>query len=433
MSQPKVVIIGGGIAGLCAGVYLRRCGFETEILEMHAIAGGLATAWGRQGYTFENCIHWLVGFQGRGIPERGWKEVFDIGRLRFFEDTRLPGLGAWRRLHHDLPRSRPAGERASSQGPRGRHRHQGTRRADPALRPVSAFRGGFDRAERRGLARNDPSFPGPGQVRQADHGRIREAVQESSPARLLFGRDRRPVVPGPGLLARLDGRRQRRLSDRRLAGDDRADRGELPRPRRPDPLPGPRRARPRRVRRAAGVVLAGGETVAADIVVSAADGHATIFDLLGGSMSARGSEKSTRPSSPFRPMSRCRSASTPISPASRDSWPFSWTGRSASTRRPRRIPSPSACSIYDPTFAPPGKTAVVTFLGTYNHAYWEELRRADRAGYGGREAADRRRGPGGLRGSASPRPRVRSRSSMWPRRRRSSAIPATGGAAWRAG
>lgn len=44
MSQPKVVIIGGGIAGLCAGVYLRRCGFETEILEMHSIAGGLAAA-----------------------------------------------------------------------------------------------------------------------------------------------------------------------------------------------------------------------------------------------------------------------------------------------------------------------------------------------------------------------------------------------------
>ncbi|MBP1769111.1 MAG: dependent oxidoreductase, partial [Candidatus Aminicenantes bacterium] len=66
MSQPKIVIIGGGIAGLCAGVYLRRCGFETEILEMHAVAGGLATSWGRQGYTFENCIHWLVGSKEGG-------------------------------------------------------------------------------------------------------------------------------------------------------------------------------------------------------------------------------------------------------------------------------------------------------------------------------------------------------------------------------
>jgi phytoene dehydrogenase-like protein len=29
---------------------------------------------------------------------------------------------------------------------------------------------------------------------------------------------------------------------------------------------------------------------------------------------------------------------------------------------------------FDPTFAPPGKTAVVTFLATYDYAYWQNLR-----------------------------------------------------------
>ncbi|WP_394085909.1 NAD(P)-binding protein [Roseixanthobacter finlandensis] len=28
-----IVIIGGGIAGLCAAVYARKCGYEVELLE----------------------------------------------------------------------------------------------------------------------------------------------------------------------------------------------------------------------------------------------------------------------------------------------------------------------------------------------------------------------------------------------------------------
>ena len=33
----KVIIIGGGIAGLSAGVYARRSGFDVTILEQHTI------------------------------------------------------------------------------------------------------------------------------------------------------------------------------------------------------------------------------------------------------------------------------------------------------------------------------------------------------------------------------------------------------------
>jgi phytoene dehydrogenase-like protein len=57
----KLVIIGGGIAGLSAGIYARLNGFETEILEMHSIAGGQCTAWERKGYRFDYCLRWLVG------------------------------------------------------------------------------------------------------------------------------------------------------------------------------------------------------------------------------------------------------------------------------------------------------------------------------------------------------------------------------------
>jgi len=86
MANKKIIIIGGGIAGLCTGVYLRKCGFETEILEMHTISGGLATAWKKGGFTFENCIHWLVGSKDGGPMNAAWKEVFDISQLEFYED-----------------------------------------------------------------------------------------------------------------------------------------------------------------------------------------------------------------------------------------------------------------------------------------------------------------------------------------------------------
>ncbi len=85
--ERRMIIIGGGIAGLCAGIYARKNGFATEIFEMHKIAGGLATAWTRNGYTFENCVHWLVGSKKGGELNDWWREVFDIDRLSFYESN----------------------------------------------------------------------------------------------------------------------------------------------------------------------------------------------------------------------------------------------------------------------------------------------------------------------------------------------------------
>jgi phytoene dehydrogenase-like protein len=46
----KIIIVGGGIAGLSAGVYGQKYGYDTEIYEMHTIPGGQCTAWERKGY-----------------------------------------------------------------------------------------------------------------------------------------------------------------------------------------------------------------------------------------------------------------------------------------------------------------------------------------------------------------------------------------------
>lgn len=57
----KIIIIGGGIAGLSAGCYSVMNGFSTRIFEMHSLPGGVCTGWKRKGFWFDGCIHWLIG------------------------------------------------------------------------------------------------------------------------------------------------------------------------------------------------------------------------------------------------------------------------------------------------------------------------------------------------------------------------------------
>lgn len=74
MAQKKIVIVGGGVAGLSAGIYAAMNGFDTEIIEMHSIAGGQCTAWDRKKYRFDYCLHWLVG-TSHGAFHEIWKET----------------------------------------------------------------------------------------------------------------------------------------------------------------------------------------------------------------------------------------------------------------------------------------------------------------------------------------------------------------------
>lgn len=74
----KVIIVGGGIAGLSAGIYAVQSGFEVTILEMHTIPGGNSTSWKRSGYFFEGGMHWLTG-SGKDQPL--YKEWCNLGAL----------------------------------------------------------------------------------------------------------------------------------------------------------------------------------------------------------------------------------------------------------------------------------------------------------------------------------------------------------------
>lgn len=78
----KIIIIGGGIAGLSTGVYARLNGYDAVIFEKHSKPGGLCTSWLRKGFIFDYCIHNLVG-----TGNVSFREVWDD--LGAFEGTEI--------------------------------------------------------------------------------------------------------------------------------------------------------------------------------------------------------------------------------------------------------------------------------------------------------------------------------------------------------
>jgi phytoene dehydrogenase-like protein len=132
---------------------------------------------------------------------------------------------------------------------------------------------------------------------------------------------------------------------------------------------------------AVGVELADGKTIMADWVISAADGHSTVFDLLGGKYVDQAIKKNYDERGLFpsylqvsfgvaldlsgQPPMASRLLNTPlmVDPGTElDHLGFRFFN-------------------FDPTFAPPGKTAVTCFLPTRNFAYWDNLRRDDHSAY----------------------------------------------------
>lgn len=73
--EPSVIIIGAGVAGMAAGIYLQMNGFTTRIYEKHILPGGCCTAWSRKSYIFDYCIDWLIGSAPGNDAHKVWKEL----------------------------------------------------------------------------------------------------------------------------------------------------------------------------------------------------------------------------------------------------------------------------------------------------------------------------------------------------------------------
>lgn len=85
MSRPEVVVIGAGVAGLCAGIYLQASGYDAHVYERHTHPGGLCASWRRDGYTFDGCVHWMLGSGPGSAFHPLWREVMELDAITFLD------------------------------------------------------------------------------------------------------------------------------------------------------------------------------------------------------------------------------------------------------------------------------------------------------------------------------------------------------------
>lgn len=100
---PRLLIIGGGLAGLSAGCYALRSGFRPTIIEHNGALGGVCTAWQRGAYTIDGCIHWLTGGAfSRLYDELGILQRVPLRTLEQFATYEQIGMGVDIAITRDL-------------------------------------------------------------------------------------------------------------------------------------------------------------------------------------------------------------------------------------------------------------------------------------------------------------------------------------------
>jgi phytoene dehydrogenase-like protein len=376
----KVVIIGGGIAGLCAAVYALECGYRVDLYEMHDMAGGLAMSWRRGAYRFETCLHWLVGSNPAGELHSQWREVCDLDRLKFIdpeifvhmEDEAGGGLTIYtgvERLEAELLRRAPQDAAA-------------IRELTRAIRSLGKFRM-LDPSTGIGenwqaILHDIPKLPLVRRLSQMSGRRYAERFSDPL-LKSFFGDGDMGKMPALALLISLAwmsegnagyciGGSQAliRLIEERI-----------------EALGGRVHFRSRVIRvvvqegRATGVELAGGEIIPADWVISAADGHATLFELLGGQYV---DDLRRRTYAEKELFASYLQVSLGVAADLSDEPPMV----TRILEQPISVdPGTESRNIsfrffhFDPSFARKGHTAVTSLLMTRNYEYWVKLREHD--------------------------------------------------------
>jgi phytoene dehydrogenase-like protein len=75
MSKKTVSIIGGGLASLSLGCYLQRSGFLCSIYEKRDRVGGTIYALNQDGYVFETSLPYLIGIDSSSAYYKIWEEL----------------------------------------------------------------------------------------------------------------------------------------------------------------------------------------------------------------------------------------------------------------------------------------------------------------------------------------------------------------------
>ncbi len=71
----SILIIGGGIAGLNAGIELLQNGYDVTIFEKNEEVGGLCYGYFVDGYSIDACLHWLMGTKPHTTLNALWRNV----------------------------------------------------------------------------------------------------------------------------------------------------------------------------------------------------------------------------------------------------------------------------------------------------------------------------------------------------------------------
>jgi all-trans-retinol 13,14-reductase len=76
VADTQLIIIGGGLSGIAAGIRAARFGIDTLILEQHTIPGGLNSYYTRQGFLLETGLHAMTNFAERGDKKAPLNRLF---------------------------------------------------------------------------------------------------------------------------------------------------------------------------------------------------------------------------------------------------------------------------------------------------------------------------------------------------------------------
>ncbi len=334
-------------------------------------------SWRRGSYTFETCLHWLVGSHPDEEFHSQWREVFDIDKLTFIDSEefvrietergdrlsiytdvdrleaellrRVPGDGAairdfthavrtlgnfkmldpsggladnWRNMLKDMPVFPLLNKLSKISG-----RQYGAHFADPLLRSFFA---------------------------NGDIGKMSAVAMVISLAWMNLGNAGYCIGGSQAIIrliedeiAGLGGKiRFKAKVDHVLVENDTA----------------------------VGVQLEGGEVITADWVISAADGRTTIFDMLRGKYVDSGIRKTYEERELFASYLQ---VSLGVALDLRDQ-PWALTRLLDAPIQVDPATELNHLSFrffhFDPTFAPPGKTAITSLLPTRNFTWWSDLR-----------------------------------------------------------
>lgn len=387
MVHQSIIIVGGGIAGLAAGCYARMNGYSAKIFELHTQPGGLCTTWNRKGYRFDGCIHWLVGSGKKSAFYDVWRELGALQGRKIIDHEEFTRVvapdGRILKIYTDIDRLEkhllelsPADEKVI------RELTGLVRTLSRSETPIGKPR------ELMGLLDNLKLLPAMPAMMQM-FGKYGKTTVKSFTDRftdpflrdslnLVFGMDNFPLLGLAYTLSWMNNRAAgypiggslefSRAIEQRYRGLG----GEI--------FYGQKVTRVLVENdRAVGVRLEDGSEHRADLVISAADGYATIFEMLGGQYindEIRGYYEKMPIFEPLVQVSLGINRDFSGQPEHITyalETPLELAGETQKALTVRHY-------SYDPTMAPAGKTVAVVMLASH-YKYWKDLMEIDRERY----------------------------------------------------